>query len=77
MSNVTALKPVAPASPVWLSPAEVVTRVPGMTVANLEELRKRRQGPPYYKPTLRTVLYLESEIDAWVAASRVTTGGVS
>ncbi|MFJ4038241.1 helix-turn-helix transcriptional regulator [Microbacterium sp. NPDC090007] len=44
-----------------------------MTTVILEDLRKRRQGPAFYKPTLRTVLYRESEIDAWVAESRVQT----
>lgn len=65
------------AAPVWLSPEDVVSRVPGMTLDKLEDLRKRRQGPSYYKPTLRTVVYLEGEVDAWVAASRVRTGGAS
>ncbi len=64
-----------PTAPVWLAPEEVASRIPGMTLDKLEDLRKRRQGPPYYKPTLRTVVYLEAEVDSWVAASRVTTGG--
>ncbi len=74
MGAITHLKK-QPAAPVWLAPEEVVARVPGMTLDKLEDLRKRRQGPPYYKPTLRTVVYLEAEVDAWVAASRVQTGG--
>ncbi|MDT3331384.1 hypothetical protein Q9S78_11965 [Microbacterium sp. KSW-18] len=61
--------------PVWLSPEDVVSRVPGMTLDKLEDLRKRRAPPTYYKPTLRTVVYLVTEVDAWVAASRVTTIG--
>lgn len=73
MGAVTPLK--KPTNPVWLSPEEVASRIPGMTLDKLEDLRKRRQGPPYYKPTLRTVVYLEAEVDAWVAASRVQTGG--
>lgn len=73
MGAVTHLK--KPTNPMWLAPEEVVARVPGMTLDKLEDLRKRRQGPPYYKPTLRTVVYLEAEVDAWVAASRVQTGG--
>jgi len=73
MGNVTPIKKTT-SEPVWLSPAEVASRVPGMTVENLSEMRKRREGPPYYKPTLRTVIYLEAEIDSWVASSRVNTG---
>jgi predicted DNA-binding transcriptional regulator AlpA len=61
--------------PVWLSPKEVAQRLPGVTVGNLSELRKKRKGPAFYKPTERTVLYLESEIEAWVAAHRVETRG--
>jgi hypothetical protein len=75
MGAITPLKK-QPATSVWLSPEDVVSRVPGMTLDKLEDLRKRREGPAYYKPTLRTVVYLEAEVDAWVAASRVkTTGG--
>lgn len=72
MSNVTAMRKPA-AQPVWLSPAQVCERVPGMTPAILADLREDRRGPAYYKPSLRTVIYLESEIDAWVAATRVQT----
>lgn len=61
--------------PVWLSPAEVVARVPGLTEQKLIGMRNSRSGPAYYKPTLRTVLYLETEIDAWIAQSRVETSG--
>ena len=72
MSNVTALrKPVE--QPVWLSPEQVCERVPGMTKTIHTDMRENRRGPAYYKPSQRTVVYLESEIDAWVAASRVQT----
>lgn len=74
MGNVTPLKKASTApEPVWLSPDQVCARVPGMTTVILEDLRKKRKGPTFYKPTLRTVLYLASEIDAWVASSRVVT----
>lgn len=72
MGNVVPLKKSEP-EPKWLSPDQVCQRVPGMTVAILEDLRKKRQGPAFYKPSLRTVIYRESEIDAWVAESRVQT----
>lgn len=75
MGNVTPLKKApAPADAVWLSEEETAARIPGMTVVNLKALRARRQGPPYYKPT-RAAVYLQSEVDAWVAAHRVQTDG--
>lgn len=78
MGNITPIKKTsAPAEPIWLSPDQVAARIPGMTTVILADLRKRRQGPAYYKPTIRTVIYLESEIDAWVAAAKVTTAGAS
>jgi hypothetical protein len=73
VSNVTPIKKTAREAAVWLSPAQVCERVPGMTEEILQHLRKNRQGPAFYKPTLKTTLYLESEIDAWVARSRVQT----
>lgn len=75
MSNVTPIKKSsAPADAVWLSEEETAARIPGMTVVNLKALRTRRQGPPYYKPT-RAAVYLQSEVDAWVASHRIETGG--
>lgn len=73
MSPVTALRPRVDAEAVWLSPQQVAERVPGMTVANLQELRKRGKGPAYSKPTLKTVVYAQADVDAWVARSRVST----
>lgn len=72
MSNVTPLK-TSTTPAVWLSPEQVAERVPGMTTDILNNLRKKRQGPAYYKPSPRTVVYRQSEIDAWVAEARVQT----
>lgn len=47
--------------------------VPGMTVAILEDRRKRKIDPRFHKPSLRTVVYRESDILAWVMASVVET----
>jgi hypothetical protein len=47
-----------------------------MTTEILKQLRKRRQGPGYFKPTGargKVVLYLESEVRGWVEASAVET----
>jgi hypothetical protein len=52
-----------PAAPNWLTPREVEARVPHLTVERLAQLRHRRQGPPYYRPTLRAVFYLDTDID--------------
>lgn len=79
MSAVAAVKPIRPgvgvsaSSPVWLSPMQVCERIPGMTVANLQELRKKRKGPAYFKPTLKTVLYDAADVDAWVRGARERT----
>lgn len=77
MSNVTALKPrPALADEVWLSPAQVAERVPGITVGNLKDLRANGRGPAYHRPTGehgKTVIYAQSDVDAWVARSRVET----
>ena len=61
------------AGPVWLSPEQVCERVPGLTTRNLQELRAKGRGPAYNKPTLKTVVYEQSVIDSWVAASIVKT----
>jgi hypothetical protein len=55
--------------PVWLTPAQVADRY-GFTEAALEKQRYRRQGFPFYNPTGGKVLYKQSEIDAYIEASR-------
>lgn len=57
----------------YLSPQMVCDLLPGMTLDILTNRRKRRQAPPFYKPSGNTVLYRESEIHAWIKASRVDT----
>lgn len=78
MGALAALKPRPVDEPVvWLSPAQVCERIPGMTERHLGYLRGKRQGPAYSKPTLKTVVYSAADVDAWVAASRVATKAVS
>lgn len=75
MSNVTALRKPA-IEHRYLSPAQVCDLVPGLTVANLQELRKKGLGPKYRKPTGehgKVVIYAESDVRAWVEASIITT----
>jgi predicted DNA-binding transcriptional regulator AlpA len=43
-----------------------VRELTGMTLAALAQLRHRGQGPRFYKPTARTVLYRRSEVIEWV-----------
>lgn len=60
----------------FLSPAMVCELLPGMTDEILSARRKRRLDPPFYKPTGQyggVVLYVESEVLAWVRSSRVET----
>lgn len=75
MAAVSLAKPRTDSPMVWLSPEQVCERVPGMTTAGLQELRKKRQGPRYFKPTPKKVVYSQSDIDEWVAASVVATRG--
>lgn len=43
--------------------------IPGMTKANLAQLRFTGKGPRYRKPTPKTVLYVESEVIDWIENS--------
>lgn len=69
MSKATPLRD----EPTWLSPDQVCEVAPGMTPRRLEYLRGKRQGPRYFKPTERTVLYAKADIDEWIEASAVAT----
>jgi hypothetical protein len=51
----------------WLRPEHVRTIVPDADVETLRDLRRRRQGPPFYRPDIRTVLYLRADLEAWKA----------
>lgn len=51
----------------------VCEMVPGLTLAVLEDRRKRKILPRFFKPTQRTVIYRESDILAWVLESEVET----
>lgn len=57
----------------YLSPKEVVTAIPGMTIAKLAQLRFTGDGPRYFKPTAKTVLYAEADLVEWIE-STVRTG---
>lgn len=75
MSNVTTLRrPTVEHR--YLSPDQVCELLPGMTAANLQELRKKGLGPKYHKPTGergKVVLYAEADVRAWVESSVIPT----
>ena len=53
----------------YLAPEDVCQLIPGMTRANLAQLRFRGAGPRFRKPTPKTVVYLESEVIEWVEST--------
>jgi hypothetical protein len=55
--------------PVYLTPDQVAAMLPGLTRGKLAQLRFNGEGPNYRKPTPKTVLYVESEVVAWVESS--------
>jgi predicted DNA-binding transcriptional regulator AlpA len=54
-----------------------VSEITGLSVASLAALRHQGDGPRFYKPTPRSVLYRRAEVIAWVEASAQLTGGSS
>lgn len=56
----------------YLSPKGAAESYPGMTVAKLAQLRFKGEGPPFYKPTEKTVLYDADEFEAWILSTRRT-----
>lgn len=62
----------------YLTPAEAVKLVPGMTVAGFAQLRFTGKGPKFLKPTPRKVVYRRSDIIEWLEASeRTSTAAVT
>lgn len=70
VSPLRSSKAPAPAA-VWMSPSQVCERIPGMTEEILAQRRKKGLKPDYRKPSQKTVIYEQSEIDAWVESTRV------
>ena len=56
-------------TPVWLSPKDVCDQVPGMTEEILSERRKKNLKPRYFKPSLKTVVYEQSDITEWIRST--------
>lgn len=60
----------------YLSPAQVCEKLPGFTEEQLKQMRAAGKGPAYIKPggpRGHVTLYLESDIDAYLAERRVST----
>lgn len=47
----------------------------GWTDSHLRRVRSRGLGPPYLKLGPRTIRYRVADIEAWIDAHRVETGG--
>lgn len=78
VSKMRAPQPQTASDTVWLSPRDVCDMLPGVTLEVLKARRKRRQDPPFYKPTGdsgNVVLYDRDDVVAWVKGSRVQTHG--
>jgi predicted DNA-binding transcriptional regulator AlpA len=56
----------------YLSP-EQVSEWTQISVAALGQLRYTGRGPKFLKPTPKTVLYRESDVQAWLDASERTS----
>lgn len=54
----------------WMKPAEVAAAT-GISVANLKKMRYERRGIPFFKPTLKTVLYDPADVERFVRQTRV------
>lgn len=73
---VRAIRPAPQTAPNYLSPEQVIVKLPGVTVDQLERWRKEGKGPAYIKPAGyrgAATLYLESDVDAFMAAKRIAT----
>lgn len=56
-------------STIFLTIDQVCERVPGMTRDKLATRRYQRLQPRFFKPTPRTVLYREDDVEAWIESS--------
>ncbi|MGB3414874.1 MAG: hypothetical protein WBA28_09185 [Microbacteriaceae bacterium] len=54
----------------YLTPVQV-SLITKLSVQALAQMRYRRIGPSFLKPTRRKVLYLEADVRQWLDGSRV------
>ena len=76
LAEVTPLRAAKESPAGYMSPEQVCELVPGMTVENLKELRKKGKGPRYSKPTGplgHVVIYRRADVIAWVEGAFQST----
>lgn len=56
----------------YLTPEQVCEIVPGMTKSNLAQLRFKGQGPTFYKPSPRLVIYKKDAVIEWIESTART-----
>lgn len=61
--------------PKFLSPDEVAALIPGVTKANLAQLRYLGTGPRFSKPSPKVVVYRLDHVLEWLEASERTITG--
>ncbi|GAA4176357.1 helix-turn-helix domain-containing protein [Gryllotalpicola koreensis] len=54
----------------WLSPTQV-SEITGISEVNLQAMRYRRRGIPFYKPDSKTVRYDADEVEAYMRSKVV------
>lgn len=59
----------------YLTPDQVTELAPGLSKANLAQLRYKGTGPKFLKPTPRTVLYRRQDVIDWLEGSEQTITG--
>lgn len=58
----------------FVDPSVVAATYKKLTEAHLAQLRYKGQGPIYYNPTPRLILYKLSEVELWIESSaRIAT----
>jgi hypothetical protein len=61
----------------YLTPADVVDRVPGTTLGYWAQLRYTGKGPRFVKPSAGKVLYTEAALGEWLASKETVKTGAS
>lgn len=56
----------------YRSQEDIAEMIPGMTTAKLAQLRFRGEGPRYYKPTPKTVVYKLEDVEEWMESTART-----
>lgn len=57
-----------------LVPPDEIAAMLGLTAKTLENMRGRREGPPYVRVSNRAIRYSRHAVAAWLAERTVTPG---